>query len=521
MKFAKYIVGAFVLLMLLPALTTSCVKEEEWQEGDVLPLSFSADTVSFDTVFTTMGSTTLQLKVYNTSEQSITLNSVTLRGGFSSRFRLNVDGDTSMVARNVRIAGGDSIFIFVQVNVNPNSSSEPFLIEDAILFSAGGSEAQVMLNAYGRNAVYHMPQHRLVNTEGTPYVDEYGHYYEYSVIDCEHWDHSRPHVIYGYAVVDEGSTLNLNAGDELYFADCAVLWVYEGASIQAQGRAYAPVLFTSLRQDGYYNYLPGQWGHVWLSGGCNQCQFDWCIIENGCQGVIVDTCSGMTPTMVMSNSIVRNMTYFGILGEAEANIDGQNLLVYDCGEESVAMMYGGKCNFRNCTFADYWRYTTRKHPSVRLNNWYAYLDGDDTIISVRNLKDVRFQDCIIYGSYALEYGGELWLDRYPEGQFNVNMTHCLLRGDSAASVQTSGFTAVNCRWNQDPMFADIDNDDYHLQEDSPFLEYGAPQSVLDMNRPPAEEKALWAYRPPKSQHNKHLGNRLFKKTPHLKLPSKH
>ena len=117
---------------------TSCVKEEDYLEGRIDDLSFSVDTLRFDTIFTTIGSTTQSFKVYNRGTSPMLLTNVTLRGGSASRYRINVDGDTSLVATDVAIAAGDSIFIFVRVNINPNLLSEPFLVEDAVVFSIVG-----------------------------------------------------------------------------------------------------------------------------------------------------------------------------------------------------------------------------------------------------------------------------------------------------------------------------------------------------------------------------------------------
>ena len=55
-------------------------------------LEFSTDTVIFDTVFTTVGSITKQLKVYNTHKQPIIISNIYLAGGSNSKYRMNVDG---------------------------------------------------------------------------------------------------------------------------------------------------------------------------------------------------------------------------------------------------------------------------------------------------------------------------------------------------------------------------------------------------------------------------------------------
>ena len=55
-------------------------------------LSFSKDTVYLDTIFTNIGSSTYNLKVYNKSGKSIYIPSIRLGRGENSEYRLNVDG---------------------------------------------------------------------------------------------------------------------------------------------------------------------------------------------------------------------------------------------------------------------------------------------------------------------------------------------------------------------------------------------------------------------------------------------
>ena len=292
----KVLLAAVVSVLLLQFSFYSCTPEGYADENEAV-LAFSADTVSFDTVFTTVATPTKMVVVYNRTSRDVLLSQVTLEGGRASRFRINVDGDTSMVARNIEIMAGDSIFIFVQANINPNDQTSPFVVEDAIAFSNG---QRLPLSAWGRNAVYHLPTDTLHYADGTYPLDAYGNPYAYSVIDCANWRHDMPHVIIGYAVVDSRNTLNLTAGDELYFYNDAVLWVYDSATLDVRGTAEQPVLFTSVRKDGWYSFLPGQWGQIWLSAGSKDNVIDHAVIEKGCFGLVVDTNVGPNPTLMVS-----------------------------------------------------------------------------------------------------------------------------------------------------------------------------------------------------------------------------
>lgn len=414
-----------LLLALLPLFTLSCGRTGFAPEGEVA-LSFSVDTLSFDTVFATIGSTTRQVRVYNRTSSDVLLSEVTLAGGRASRFRINVDGDTSMVARQIEVLAGDSIFIFVQVNVKPNDLTEPFLVEDAILFSNG---QRVPLRAWGRNAVYHQVP------AGAPY----------SVVDCEGWDHTRPHVILGTAAILDGHTLNLVAGDELYFADNGMLAVDSNASLVVNGTAERPVLFTSLRHDGWYSFLPGQWQCLFLTSDSKGNYIDHALIENGTGGIRVYP----RAELMLTNTVLRNMSDCALIGQG-GKIEGSNLLVYDC-LSSFIVLGGGSYAYNRCTFANYWRYTSRTLETVVLSNTMGLASGDGA-----DLLRADFVDCIVYGSH---YPSELLLVDDSVHLFNYRFDHSLVKGGE---------------WDEDPLFEDVENDNYRLRDESPALGIGYP-----------------------------------------------
>ncbi|MBP9990020.1 MAG: hypothetical protein KBT45_01140 [Bacteroidales bacterium] len=429
----------------------SCQKDP-LVEG-IAGLEFSTDTVAFDTVFTTMGTITRQVKVYNHSNNPVEIETITLREGRDSRFRLNVDGDTSMVQHDVTILPNDSIFIFVRANINPNDATSPFVVEDAILLQDGNTQKQIVLTAWGRNAIYHNPDHVLRNADGSYPLDAFGNPYRYSVIDCDNWRHDLPHVIIGYAVVDSRNTLTLKDGDELYFHNDAVLWVYDSATLKVQGTAETPVLFTSIRHDSHYNKLPGQWGYIWLSTGSKDNEISNAIIENGYVGILADTNVNNNPTLKIENTIIRNQSMAGIMGQT-AWIEGSNVLVHTCGTATLALQYGGKYAFANSTFADYWRYSTRTNPSVVLNNHYSY-QGSEYLYDAMQ---ISFSDCIIYGSHS---EGEMLIDLDDRVSHTLTISHSIVKGGE---------------WDEDPLFADTENDDYTLQENSPAQGIGWQQN---------------------------------------------
>lgn len=414
-------------LAVIPWFSISCEKESFKVDDGGVKLEFSTDTLTFDTVFTTVGTTTRIVTVYNRSSDNLKLSTVTLSGGVASHFRMNVDGDTSLVARDIEIEAGDSIFIFVQANINPTDATMPFVVEDAIVFSNG---QRVVLTAWGRNAIYH----RILPSDST----------WFTVIDCENWNHTLPHVFIDPAAVLDGHTLTLRNGDELYFYDDAMLIIDSNAHLRVQGTEDAPVLFTSMRHDGWYDYLPGQWQTIWFYNYSTGNVIDHAVIENGTCGLRCYPGSQLT----VSNTVIRNMSDCGIVGQA-ATITGRNLLVYDCLAD-VTVLRGGSYDFRNCTFANYWSYSARQIEGIVLSN--NEIRGGEVLGG--DLLKADFRDCIIWGTYQKEF-----LLSELEGftmNYNLNL-HSIVKGGE---------------WSEDPLFTDPREDDYTLQEESPAIGIG-------------------------------------------------
>ena len=414
-------------LAVIPWFSISCEKESFKVDDGGVKLEFSTDTLTFDTVFTTVGTTTRIVTIYNRSSDNLKLSTVTLSGGVASHFRMNVDGDTSLVARDIEIEAGDSIFIFVQANINPTDATMPFVVEDAIVFSNG---QRVALTAWGRNAIYH----RILPSDST----------WFTVIDCENWNHTLPHVFIDPAAVLDGHTLTLRNGDELYFYDDAMLIIDSNAHLRVQGTEDAPVLFTSMRHDGWYDYLPGQWQTIWFYNYSIGNVIDHAVIENGTCGLRCYPGSQLT----VSNTVIRNMSDCGIVGQA-ATITGRNLLVYDCLAD-VTVLRGGSYDFRNCTFANYWSYTARQIECIVLSN--NEIRGEEVLGG--DLLKADFRDCIIWGTYQKEF-----LLSELEGftmNYNLNL-HSIVKGGE---------------WSEDPLFTDPREDDYTLQEESPAIGIG-------------------------------------------------
>lgn len=80
-----------LLLLCIVVAFTACDDELNMMNGSLNGLTFSKDTLTFDTVFTTIGSTTSKVMVYNKENKAVKIDLIYLAGGASSPFRINVD----------------------------------------------------------------------------------------------------------------------------------------------------------------------------------------------------------------------------------------------------------------------------------------------------------------------------------------------------------------------------------------------------------------------------------------------
>lgn len=436
--FAFFLTG----LILITFFTESCRRDIQIDEDPDAQLLFSRDTVVFDTVFTTVGSTSRIFKVYNTSSRAVNIESIDLAGGATSPFRINVDGTPVISTGAIMLRGGDSMFVFVDVTLDPNNLLNPLMVEDSIIFYTNGNRQRVILNAVGRDA--------------------YFHYNEISGCN-ETWATDKPHVVMGFVIVPSCCQLTIPAGADVYMHHNAFLAADSCATLRVLGTAASPVKFQGDRLEPEYEEEPGQWRFIWLSSLSRDNVIDWAIIKNGTIGILSDSLgASANPTVRITNTEIRNMTLAGIFGRT-SHVEGDNLLITNCAQYCVAIAYGGQAKFRHCTFANYWNISNRTSPALVVNNWYKV---DEVTFNIRDLTQCDFQNCIIYG----DKDNELGLDSMTtNGElFNCRFDNCLIKTDEPVSSSAHFNIFTQGAVNGNPAFID----GYHLDAGSAALELG-------------------------------------------------
>jgi hypothetical protein len=444
-----------ILTICISVLCVSCKKDKLLTDSSA-NLKFSQDSVLFDTVFTTIGSTTRSFRVINEYNQRINISSVRLEKGQASNFIINVDGLKGKEVKDVEILGKDSIYIFVQVNVNPTSQNSPLIIQDKILFEVNGKTQSVELEAWGQDAYYHFPDRAIQFKNG---------YFPYSLASSATnttvtWSNDKPHVIYGWLVVDSTQTLIINPGVKIFMHQNAGMWVYRYGTLQINGSLGNEVVFQGDRRESDYLDEPGQWDRIWINEGSVNNRINYAVIKNafiGIQAEIVANAS-QPKRLHISNTVIRNCSKWGMYCKA-FNVFGVNNEISNCKEYCTVLAWGGKYTFLHTTFANHFNKDGGRggQSTIHLDNF----DGQD----YWPLDSAYFGNCIIDGTL----NNELEIDVKPASPFTKNyfFNSCLIKNAALTSS-----VSANCLYNQSPRFKDVSIYDFKINSDSKAIGIG-------------------------------------------------
>lgn len=439
-----------VLFIVILISSQSCRREIINTDADA-KLAFSDDTVQFDTVFTTVGSITLPLKIFNNYNSTMVVSSITLAGGESSNFRMNVDGDPGTEFHDIEIPPKDSLYIFIEVTVDPNALALPYVIEDSIVFQTNGNVQDVKLVAWGQNA----------------------HFHNGEIVCDEFWQDDLPHVIYGYVYIDTGCTLTIDRGVNIYVHPYSSI-IAQGA-LKINGELDSIVTIQGDRLEDYYRDIPGQWNGIYILRNSTGSDIKYTHIFNSIDGISMGgklddefTAEDVPdylierPELTISNSMIYDCQNNGIFS-LNSKITATNVLVYNIGLSNLALFLGGDYNFTFCTFANYSsEFLTHQSATVGFLDYYAF---STDLIAQADLTNANFTDCILYGS--LPEGNELVIDTsLTPTIFNFNFTNCLIRTD----IQQDLLNATDCIFNSDPQFENVNERNYTPVESSPAID---------------------------------------------------
>ncbi len=446
----KSIFFVYTFLIILAVSTiTSCKKPLSFSTEN---LSFSQDTLFFDTVFTTIGSVTKKFKIYNNSNKTVKIEQIELLGGSSSPFRINVDGSSGTLFAPMELEGNDSLFVFVEVTLDPNNATNPMVIEDRIRFRTNGKDQFVELVCWGQDAYFHYS------------------YISQGIFDLNEgvWPNDKPHVIYGAAIIDSAKSLIIPAGTDIYLHKNAILYVYKG-SLTINGTLGNEVTLQGDRLEAFYNDVQGQYYGIYFNKALPS-TIDYAIIKNGTSGIHLysEAPSNTSYTLQVSNTIIQNNASYGMFIYSGAKVKAENCIIAKNGVHSLLVLEGGDFNFNNCHLIGYGT-GGNSAAAVGISNYYSNPATQTTTIA--SINEGTITNSVIYGNI----NHELAIDTISDAAITLNFDFQYNLIKSETIFSSSIFT--NNLWNNNPLFLDIGAYDFHYTSSSPLFNAGGPMST--------------------------------------------
>ncbi len=439
------------LVLVLSLTMPSCQRNNN---VDGVKLEFSMDTVMFDTVFTTITSSTRSFTVRNTTGSPVEVD-IALASGKQSYYSINVDGVAGTEFRNVEIPAHDSIFVFVKVNINPTDQNLPYLVTDSVMFYQKNRAQSVQLVAFGQDAHFIIPN---AGSSSMPYR-VVAHEHEHV-----HWTNDKPWVIYGWAVVDSLGKLTIDPGTKVYVHAGGGIWVYRYGNIHINGTVDEPVTITGDRLESFFANDYAQWNSLWINEGIEENLIENAIISNSSYGIHLEALEEYTGNKtIINNSVIHNNQVMGIRAEG-ANLEMNNCQVSNNGSYSLALMVGDFL-LNHVTVANYFSQSGRKSPAVALTNNFIkteVIGGEAVNVTYLGDANATFNNCIIYGYLDNEFG----VGEKSGAELNYTLHNCIVKRDS---IQNGHY--VNC-FNANPKFIATYGQNYNLEETSPAIDAG-------------------------------------------------
>lgn len=301
-------------------------------------LSFSTDTLRFDTVFTEQGSATRMVRIYNRQKEAVEIESVRLKKGDGS-FRINVDGESNTEnLKNIVVRGGDSLFMFVKAVINPQDSMSPVLVEEEVVFEVNGNRQTLLLQAYGQDVI--------ILRDST-------------ITGKTVWGGDKPYLVFD-TIIARGD-VRIEEGTTFYMHDNATIFFLGG--LQANGSKDRPIVFRGDRFDDIlynipYDYASGKWGGLFLL-----CPNDLIItptyklnymeVRSGMFGLFCqsDRAENRLPTVSITNCRLHNFSAYGLVLQ-NMNAEVVNTEISNCADYCVYLS-GGKQTFVHNTIVNY------------------------------------------------------------------------------------------------------------------------------------------------------------------------
>lgn len=439
--FLLTIIGALSLIM------ASCI-EDGFTTSPTDVLTFSRDTVNFDTVFTAQGTPTARLIVRNKASKGINISSIRFQNP-ETAFSMNVDGMSGKDFNDVEIRAKDSIYIFIECYIPETQGSSPGLIEDNLEFVTNGVTQKVRLEAYGQNVT------RLRN---------------YRVTEDETFTADQPYVVFDSLTIDPGVVLTIEPGAKMLFHDGASMVV--NGTLQAVGNAENKIDMRGDRLDDVlpdvgYDILAGQWKGIRIGKESFENRLEFVDMRSTVEGLMLDSCADLSKQkLTLVNSWLHN-SQRTVLSSKYSKVDAYGCCFSEAAG-AVVSLTGGEHNFVQCTISNNYLFSAITGPLLWIGHALPRHQEENDL----PLMKANFENSILYGLP----------DDINIGDFTG--ADVFFRNVSFKLEVTPDDNFIDCIGDVDPMFytdraAYYFN--YRLKPDSPLKSAGNPQFVTPID----------------------------------------
>lgn len=409
------------LLPMLVLLVTACSDYESFSDDPSFRLAFSSDTIAFDTLVSTIPSSTKTLYVFNSNGDGMRISTIRLEGGADSHFRVNVDGRFLVDGtwNDFEVLNDDSLVVRIEMTPPEAGSNEPLYFTDKLHFILENGATQTVVLSGGSIDAYIQRGGMIIENDATLLTD-------------------KPYVIYDSLTVKHGATLTLTEGTTLMFHDKAALHVY--GKLLVQGSIEKPVVLRGDRMDHMFDYLkydntPSRWEGIIIHKDSYGNELFQCDLHSSRFGIICEDTEQLNPDETMP-SVTLNCCILH-------NIGGDGLQLNNCVSSvtntqisntlgHTVNINGGTHVFVYCTLAQFYPFVADIGNALHLA---SSADGGDYGL----LRKAHFINCVITG-----YGKDVIMGEYIAEDCDYLFHHCFLNTPIDESEQF-----VNCIFDRD------------------------------------------------------------------------
>lgn len=437
-----------IIFSILAVAFCACTDDDSFSASRANVLTFSSDTITFDTLFSRVPTATRTFWVYNHSGDGIRCASVRLENGNQTGFRVNVDGiylgsSQGYQTNEIEIRDKDSIRVFVELTSPNTNAATPQLIQDNLVFTLeSGVEQHVNLRGYSWDAdIYGLLE---IHNDTT-----------ISAVN-------KPLIIQAELRVDSGATLTVAPGSTIYFGQKAGINVY--GRLIANGSADANVTFRGDRIDHMFDYLPydrvpGQWQGIHFYESSYENSLSYTDIHSTYNGVVCDSSNVQRLKLQAYNTTIHNCQGYGLV-ETNSVVDLWNCQITNTLNDCAAF-FGGGAMLRHCTIAQFYPFDSNRGVALRFANY-------------RDKKNYPLYQFDVYNSLVTGYADDVVMgDFHDDVDAAYMFSHCILRKIKPDTLNEEQFSHVVFENVEDTAaitgekhFKDIDADqqyyDFHL-----------------------------------------------------------